>query len=209
MSYDIDLLVVTSNKDNYLRFKDHVKKHNVSTVTSELYDVLGQYWDNYPMRTDVDMNEFRTFFFIVKGKKIKDPSKYEMAFDNFEKGLASPERPIVKDILSKLIETDYATQVYDISLKIGLGKGGDLLSIEELLSKYKKEIGSAIEKDEVFVKPSLDYLSSVVASGGIKWRLQELNIALGPLRKGDFIIVAARPETGKTTFTASAMHPST
>ena len=203
MSYDIDLLVVTSNKDNYLRFKDHVKKHNVSTVTSELYDVLGQYWDNYPMRTDVDMNEFRTFFFIVKGKKIKDPSKYEMAFDNFEKGLASPERPIVKDILSKLIETDYATQVYDISLKIGLGKGGDLLSIEELLSKYKKEIGSAIEKDEVFVKPSLDYLSSVVASGGIKWRLQELNIALGPLRKGDFIIVAARPETGKTTFTAS------
>jgi replicative DNA helicase len=42
-----------------------------------------------------------------------------------------------------------------------------------------------------------------VASGGLNWRLKELNVALGPIRKGDFIIIAARPETGKTTFTAS------
>ena len=203
MSYDIDLLVVTSNKDNYLRFKDHVKKHNVSSITSEIYDVLGQYWDNYTTRTEIDYAEFRTFFFIVRGKKIKDPSKYEMAFDNLDKALSSPDRPIVKDILAKLIETDYATKIYDISLSIGLGKGGDLLSIEELLSTYKKEIGASIERDDVFVKPSLDYLSTVVASGGINWRLHELNVSLGPLRKGDFIIVAARPETGKTTFTAS------
>ena len=203
MSYDIDLLVVTSNKDNYLRFKDHVKKHNVSSVTSEIYDVLGQYWDNYTTRNEIDYAEFRTFFFIVKGKKIKDPSKYEMAFDNLDKALSSPDRPIVKDILAKLIETDYATKIYGISLSIGLGKGGDLLSIEELLSTYKKEIGASIERDDVFVKPSLDYLSTVVASGGINWRLHELNVSLGPLRKGDFIIVAARPETGKTTFTAS------
>ena len=91
MSYDIDLLVFTSNKDNYLRFKDHVKKHNVSSVTSEIYDVLGQYWDNYTTRNEIDYAEFRTFFFIVKGKKIKDPSKYEMAFDNLDKALSSPD----------------------------------------------------------------------------------------------------------------------
>jgi len=160
MSYDIDLLVVTSNKTSYERFKDHVKKHNVSSITLDLFNVLGDYWDNYPTRTDVDVPEFKTFFYIVKGKKLKDPASYEAAFNNYEKALASPP-PITKDILAKLIETDYATQVYDVCLKIGTGKGGDLLSIEEMLNNYKKEIGSSVERSEVFVSPSLDYLSGV------------------------------------------------
>ncbi len=202
MSYDIDLLVATSNKATYERFKDHVKKHNVSSVTLELFNAMGEYWESYPLRTEVDVAEFKTFFFIVKGKKIKDPAKYELAFDNYEKALEL-EKPIVKDILAKLIETDYATQVYDVCVKIGTGRGGDLLSVEEMLNNYKKEIGATVEKSEVFVSPSLDYLSSTVASGGLTWRLKELNVALGPIRKGDFIIIAARPETGKTTFVAS------
>ena len=202
MSYDIDLLAVTSNKDTYNRFKEHVKKHNVSTITLEIFNVLGEYWDNYPTRDDMDYAEFRTFFTIVKGRKLKDPSSYEVAFDNLRDALDKPSA-IAKDLLSKLIETDYATQIYDVCLKIGTGMGGELESIEPLLNAYKKEVGSSVEKDDVFVKPSLDYLSGVVASGGLNWRLKELNVALGPIRKGDFIIIAARPETGKTTFTAS------
>jgi len=202
MSYDIDLLVVTSKKDTYNRFKEHVKKHNVSPITLEIFNVLGEYWDNYPTRTEINYAEFRTFFSIVKGRKVKDPSAYEIAFDNLEDALDNPS-PIVKDLLGKLIQTDYATQIYDVCLKIGTGMGGDLDSIEPLLSAYKKEIGTRVEKDDVFVKPSLDYLSKVVAAGGLRWRLKELNVALGPIRKGDFIIIAARPETGKTTFTAS------
>ncbi len=202
MSYDIDLLVVTSNKDTYNRFKEHVKKHNVSPITLEIFNVLGEYWDNYPTRTEINYSEFRTFFSIVKGRKVKDPSAYEVAFDNLKDALDKPS-PIVKDLLGKLIETDYATQIYDVCLKIGTGMGGELESIEPMLNAYKKEIGASVEKDDVFVKPSLDYLSGVVASGGLRWRLKELNVALGPIRKGDFVIIAARPETGKTTFTAS------
>jgi replicative DNA helicase len=202
MSYDIDLLVVTSNKDNYNRFKEHVKKHNVSPITLEIFNVLGEYWDNYPTRTEINYSEFRTFFSIVKGRKLKDPSSYEVAFDNLNDALAKPS-PIVKDLLAKLIETDYATQIYDVCLKIGTGMGGELESIEPMLNAYKKEIGTSVEKEDVFVNPSLSYISEVVATGGLNWRLKELNVALGPLRKGDFIIIAARPETGKTTFTAS------
>jgi replicative DNA helicase len=37
----------------------------------------------------------------------------------------------------------------------------------------------------------------------LKWRLTSLNRSLGPLRKGDFGFIFARPETGKTTFLAS------
>jgi len=203
MSYDIDLLHVVRDKTTYNRFKDHVKKYNVSSITLDIFNTLGEYWDNYPMRLEVDYAEFRTFYFIVRGKKIKDASLYEMAFDNLKDSETAPVKPIVKDILAKLIETDYATRIYDVCVKIGTGSGGELTSIEPLLSDYKKEIGASVDKSDVFVSPSLTYLTRAVASGGLNWRLPELNVALGPLRKGDFIIIAARPETGKTTFTAS------
>ena len=203
MSYDIDLLHVVRDKTTYNRFKDHVKKYNVSSITLDIFNTLGEYWDNYPMRLEVDYDEFRTFYFIVRGKKIKDASLYEMAFDNLKDSETAPVKPIVKDILAKLIETDYATRIYDVCVKIGTGSGGELTSIEPLLSDYKKEIGASVDKSDVFVSPSLTYLTRAVASGGLNWRLPELNVALGPLRKGDFIIIAARPETGKTTFTAS------
>lgn len=203
MSYDIDLLHVVKDKITYNRFKDHVKKYNVSSITLDIFNTLGEYWDNYPMRVEVDYDEFRTFYFIVRGKKIKDASLHEMAFDNLRDSETKPVKPIVKDILAKLIETDYATRIYDVCMKIGTGSGGELTSIEPMLSEYKKEIGASVDKADVFVSPSLTYLTSSVASGGLSWRLPELNVALGPLRKGDFVIIAARPETGKTTFTAS------
>lgn len=202
MSYDIDLLTVVSNKDTYYRFKDHIKKHTVSNITLDLVNILGEYWDNYPTRSDMDFREFKTFYFIVRGKKIKDATAHELAFENLEKSLDKPP-PIVKDLLAKLIETDYATRIYDVCLKIGTGAGGDLSTIEPMLKDYQKEIGASVDKADIFVPPSLAYISTSVAKGGLKWRLKELNVSLGPLRKGDFVIVAARPETGKTTFTAS------
>ena len=38
---------------------------------------------------------------------------------------------------------------------------------------------------------------------GLLWRLKSLNRAMRPLRPGDFIIIAARPDAGKTSFVAS------
>lgn len=203
MAYDIDLLTIVSSKDNYSRFKDHVKKHNVSSITKDIFDSIGAYWDNYPERSHINLDEFKTFYYIVRGKKIKDTTATESAFTALEKSMAEPERPIVKDILAKLIQNDYATQIYDVCLKVGIGGEGDLTSIDGLMQQYKKEVGSAVDKSEVFVSPSLSYISKVVGREGLNWRLKELNISLGPLRTGDFIIVAARPETGKTTFVAS------
>jgi replicative DNA helicase len=203
MSYDIDLLAAVSSKDNYTRFKDLVKKHNVSKITLDLFEVIGQYYDNYPARTFLVLDEFKTFYYIVCGKKIKDVAAYEAAFDNLEDSLEKEDRAVIEDIQRKLIESDYATQIYNVCLDIGTGKGGDLTSIEPMLKEYKREIGATVDKSKVFVSPSLSYISSVVAKEGLNWRLKELNVALGPLRKGDFVIVAARPETGKTTFMAS------
>ncbi|MEX5624037.1 hypothetical protein ABFV62_28325, partial [Pseudomonas syringae] len=46
-------------------------------------------------------------------------------------------------------------------------------------------------------------LSKTYDGGGLSFRLSALRKMLGPLRKGNFGFIFARPETGKTTFLAS------
>jgi len=77
----------------------------------------------------------------------------------------------------------------------------DIFNEIEQYTAYAK----ATDTDEEEIAPdSLDeLLNETVGSHGLEWRLHELNLSCGPLRKGDFVIVAARIETGKTTFLCS------
>lgn len=45
--------------------------------------------------------------------------------------------------------------------------------------------------------------SQTIKTPGLRWRIDSLNKSLGSLRKGNFVFIFARPESGKTTFLAS------
>ena len=60
------------------------------------------------------------------------------------------------------------------------------------------------EQESPFVEDSfVDIYNGQIRDPGFRWRLHSLNRAVGSLRKGDFGVIFARPETGKTTFLAS------
>ena len=50
-----------------------------------------------------------------------------------------------------------------------------------------------------------DVAKSHRSNAGLFWRLEDLNRSIGPLHKGDFIVVAKRPEVGGTSFLISEM----
>ena len=66
-----------------------------------------------------------------------------------------------------------------------------------------KDVERYIEKDDLFVSADLSSIADRISSSGYEWRLDVLNRSLGPLRTGNFLIIAARVEVGKTTFLAS------
>lgn len=201
MSYDIDLLKVVGNKDKYERFKEYVKKHNVSSITKNIFDVLGDYWATYPTHTEINVDDLRTFFFLVKGKKVKDTTAYETVFDN----LKTPSSSVMEEaIIKRLIEVDYATRIYEEAAGyVSNVAGKDISNIAPLLDAMQAELGSTEAEETPFVEPTLSYLRDVLSTPGLVWRLPEFRISMGPLRKGDFIILGARPEVGKTTLIAS------
>jgi KaiC/GvpD/RAD55 family RecA-like ATPase len=74
-----------------------------------------------------------------------------------------------------------------------------------------KSLGSEPEpalQDEEFVSTDIEAIyQEDNLTPGLLWPLRSLNEVLGPLRKGDFGFLFARPETGKTTFlTHSVTH---
>jgi replicative DNA helicase len=76
--------------------------------------------------------------------------------------------------------------------------------LDELLQIYNKGPLEIEEESDPFVTDDLQaLLNEAVNEPGLNWRLDCLNRTLGPLRKGDFGFVFARPEAGKTTFLCS------
>jgi replicative DNA helicase len=78
-----------------------------------------------------------------------------------------------------------------------------LENVLSAFSKLEEEVETTTDQFE-FVSDDLEQLVEDVYQGkGLRWRLDCLNKSLGPLRKGNFGFLFARPETGKTTLLAS------
>jgi hypothetical protein len=85
---------------------------------------VGDYWDNYPAHTTLDIDTLRTFFYICRGKKLKDPAAYEAAFELLKKPTTSAP---LEAIEKALIEKHYATLIYDEVLGVSVGRTGTSL----------------------------------------------------------------------------------
>ncbi|CAB4182404.1 AAA domain containing protein, partial [uncultured Caudovirales phage] len=66
-----------------------------------------------------------------------------------------------------------------------------------------KELVVSTKAPDLFVTGDVASILARAAGTGLDWRLEELNVSCGPVRQGDFILVAAYVGTGKTTFAAS------
>ena len=137
--------------------------------------------------------------FSILHPKMKEENKtqYQKVLDNL-KTIGAVE----EGILSFFREKELYSTLVEKALW-GLEKGTSIIpEIEDLLRKHKgffpAEDGDSLVKEDMF-----DLAERVVGGTGLNWRLHELNKAMGPLRPGNFIVVGARPETGKTTFLAS------
>lgn len=206
MSYDITLLSLMSDKKSFNRFSPYVKEYSVSKEVWELLKAIKEYYRTYPTKDVFTWSDMRMYFFMLHSKAKEDTYLlYTKMFDNIEAAASVVvDSVVLDDVLKHFIKMDYATQVFNKAHKIvTAGDEADLDEVEELVQSYRKEVGTAVRKADLFVSFKLSDVIHECASAGYNWRLNELNKSLGPIRHGDFIVLAARPETGKTTMVAS------
>ena len=198
---DIEILDLLSSKDNYLRFKKYIKAHLIS---QEAYQILDDMDEWFATNNTVDWKKFSVWFKIVKHPMYK-PDKilvYDKVFDELES--YEPDEDLAEQIASVLIDRDFATQIADKTLRIAEGSEKDTMEeVLDLIDNYKTEQDYAAGVESFIVSHDIEATLTSTHTGGYEWRLQGLQDNLGSIRQGDFVVVAARPDSGKTTFLAS------
>jgi len=116
------------------------------------------------------------------------------------------EIDIDEAVLKKYLETAYSREKAANAARKLLDVAEGTAAVGEIQTVLADltETSATIEVVPDFVENDLNaIILSQSSSKSLSWRLGSLNRSVGPLGKGDFGFVFARPETGKTTFLVS------
>lgn len=203
MNSELLLLKVLESRDKYSRFLPYIKDYTISKETNAILKAMGAWFETNTAAT-ISWEHLGASYVITTRLSREDVEVYKAIFDVLAEAATSPLPP--SDILTHYITLDYATKIIDVAMKVA--EGSKTHSLEDVLrnvKEYKEEVGSAINVSDVFAPTNVTALVESVSTGGYEWRLDCLNKSLGTFRQGDFIIMAARPESGKTTMLASEL----
>lgn len=192
------VLQMLAEKENYLRWARYIKPHTVSTEVAVIIKSLASWYEGHE---DVEWQPFSEWFNLTQAGTMKK-EKLEIYNTIFTRMETYDEEPD-KDIVQRFINQDYCTQISEIALKGAEGEIIEAADIEALVNEWHGKSDSATSLSQFVVSSSFADIVDNVNMGGLNWRGNHLNQAVGSLRKGKLVCFAARPNVGKTTWLAT------
>lgn len=178
--FDYDLYI---KYRSYIEIEKDLKEiYYLFKALDNIFEVTKQTitFEDYALWVQVNLgNDYTSFLEIIKNEQIL------------------PE--LLQNVLKEIKERNLAYKIAQTALKVSEGKG----KLSEIDDLYKKFEVQEIETSRFVSQDIEEIYNDSVKTPGIRWRLESLNRSLGPLRKGDFGFIFARPETGKTTLLSS------
>lgn len=203
---ELDLLALFGDRSVSDKYASYIKDYAVLDTTKKIIGDMEGYFLAYPEERKVDWVKFSTWFCVLKNARMKPEMVeiYKTIFGN----LAARTSTVGSDVLQHFIKLDYAARIRQLAQDVIDGKGtAKLEDAESLVAEFRGTAGGSgatSDSDSSIVTADLGTLLSTSGRvGGAEWRLEDLNIGVGPLHSGDFVVIAARPETGKTSFVCS------
>jgi replicative DNA helicase len=202
LSPDVELVRVLSARENYESFKPFVKEYTVLPEAQTIINDLGAYFAAHPSAKEVDWSTFLAWSRVTLHPSYKSDKwdAYRMIVDNI-----ASDPTVNTAILERFAEMDYATQIRK-HVDDALMKGGTdaMDKIVSVVAAYQTRGTGILVPEEP--EPDLSsMLDSLVRGDGFEWRLEDMNRSIGPLHRGDLVLIGARPEVGKTTFLTSEL----
>lgn len=201
---ETNLIKALETKDNYFNYKELALNLFTEEKTKQILKDLEQWFEDRTEAKEVDWEDFSEWFLLVKHPMYKEEKK-QIYRTIFEKVRTTKESTVVGDIINTFRTRSAAEEIAQIAGRIAEGQQeADIDEIYDIMEGYYEDCKKSSEEASPFVTTdTVELISHVVGQGGYNWRLNELNLSLGPIRKGDFMLIGARPECGKTTLLAS------
>ena len=198
---DTNLLRILKHRSEYQKIQSDIPRAAFSKETVALLDDFKIYFERFPEHSTVKMDVFAPMLKRLHPGMTDDMFKMYLSILRLVQQEADDctRDGIMKDVY----ELSLGTALANIAEKYN---EGDLEgSIAELasreLDKFKKNIGA---KAAGWIDTDIGILlQDEINDAGLKWRLSCLRDHMRGLRGGDFILIAGRPDKGKTTLVAS------
>lgn len=192
-----DLLKFLSVKENYDKYRRYIGKGALPKEVLELLDFFPREFE----RNGNCITDFNSLFysFSLSHPGSKNTALIQSLCQVLESTKGTKESD---EVVQLFIDRCTAEEMADYCMKIAEGNGGDFVGVSKMLDNYKA-ISRKLSK-ELKANEQIDILSRLMSikTGGYKWNMECLNSLLGSLST-ELIIVASRPDGGKTTFLAN------
>jgi replicative DNA helicase len=204
MSLDITTLQLLKHRERYERLARAVPRRALDTRTQVLLSDFGRFFREFPDAQRVSSGAFKIFFKSIHPKlSDEEHAVYDALFKRIDEQDVAPE--VEGGLMARLVATATAFDIATLIEKFNSGDEIDLRTeLTARLEEYDRMVDRKVKNPQV-LDAIEDLLAAEENDWGLHWRLPCLNRHLKPIVPGDFVVVAARPDKGKTTFCASEL----
>lgn len=199
MSLEITLIRVMRTRDQFQKLYRGVRLEVVEEMTRVVLKNMDRYFRENPEVQAIAFDPFWTWW-----KQSVMPNAAKTVLDNFEAVLRPMEGEVSEELraglMDRLVASGAAYDMAKVLQRFEDGEEVDLLAeVRAVAEQFELDVERKVKTPWVQADIN-DLLDEQTTNHGLMWRLDELNRSMRPLMAGDFGIVAARPDVGKTTF---------
>lgn len=199
---DLTLLQMLKYRGEFYRIRGRVPTKALDGQTLIVLDAYERYFDTMPEAKVIDPSKLLTIFRAMNASMDTEVRQgYENIIANITKDVNDEEKA---GVMLTLLELRMGTEIANLVDKWEQGEIANLNgAITDLTDEFQRD---ADIKALDFIRPDLAaLLEESQDTNGLQFRLQCLRDTCRGLRGGDFGIISARPDKGKTTFLASEL----
>jgi replicative DNA helicase len=201
MSLDLTALRMFKKREVFQRLSRSVPGRALEQRTSTILSDFGRYFAEHETVQTIKAEPFTLWFKLVHPKLSEEDVRiYAALFKQFD---VDNEPSVETGIMERLVAADAAAKIADTLAK--WNEGGDFDLFTSLQQHQQEFEGNLVRKRHSMqeLTPIEDILAAEENEVGFSFRLECLRRSVKPLRGGDFMVFAARPDAGKTTAIAS------
>ena len=186
------LKLAAHNKEQYDEVRRHINYDTLGKHDKIVLQSMEKYYDVHKV-SSLDLDEFQEVFLGEQGHK-RDAEIFIKLIQNCKVPLTDSVR---KCVVNQVIQANIA---HNLTKSILEYEAGDEVDLLEVMKENLETAGVVTEEEDDTFATMDDLLNTTDSGSGFTWPLDCMNEHLRPLQGGDDLIVAARPDKGKTTF---------
>lgn len=199
MSIEVTLLQLLKYRERYERLAKAIPTAALEAKSVVILGDYGKFFSEFPEQQRIELEPFMLWFgtFAHPTLTAEQLGLYRALLGRVLN--EDCDQSLESGIMERLVATETANRVTSLIEKYNNGDEVDLyVSLRDEIERFEQNTNRKVRVP--WVSEDIDsILLDDKDDRGLHWRLDCLNTVMRPLRGGDFIVFAGRPDKGKTT----------